>query len=297
MNVLSLFDGISCGYIAFERAGIKVDRYISSEIDKYAIAISQKNYPEIERLGDIRYIQPDTLPYIDIIIGGSPCQSFSRSGDNSGFNGKSGLFYEYLRLLKAVKPKYFLFENVVMKREWENEITSLLGVSPIMIDSKLFSAQKRQRLYWTNIPFNKNIRDKNILLKDVFVFDDEGRKIINNHGVIIKKENDIFYVRNSTKKGFITATEWDCINLEMPKSKTRRGRVSHQKSNTLNTSCNYGVVYNGNLVELNITEYERLQTLPDGYTSCIPLSKRKQVIGNGWTVDVIAHILKGLRNG
>ena len=193
MRVLSLFDGISCGKVALDRAGIQYKEYYASEIDKYAIKVSCKNHPDIIRLGDVRKIDGTQLPKIDLLIGGSPCQSFSRSGDNSGFNGKSGLFYEYLRLLNEVKPKYFLLENVVMKKEWENTISELLGVPPVMIDSALFSAQKRQRLYWTNIPFNRNIDDRNILLSDIFT---GGQRIeINDNPVVLRSENGIFWIR------------------------------------------------------------------------------------------------------
>jgi len=165
MNVLSLFDGMSCGQIALGRADIKVDNYYASEIDKYAIQVTQKNYPNTVQLGDVTKINAKDLPKIDLLIGGSPCQSFSRSGNGTGFDGKSKLFFEFARILEETKPKYFLLENVSMKKEWENVITEILGVEPVMIDSKYFSAQKRQRLYWTNIKFNKNIVDKNIKIE------------------------------------------------------------------------------------------------------------------------------------
>jgi len=168
-RVLSLFDGISCGRIALERAGIQFKEYYASEIDKYAIQVSETNYPDIIRLGDITKLDGKSLPEIDLLIGGSPCQSFSRAGDNSGFDGKSGLFYEYVRVLRDVNPRYFLLENVVMKKKLENHISDLLGVAPVMIDSTMFSAQKRQRLYWTNIPFDKEIQDKGITVSKIFV--------------------------------------------------------------------------------------------------------------------------------
>jgi DNA-cytosine methyltransferase len=179
MNVLSLFDGMSCGQIALNKCGIKYENYYASEIDKYAIQISQKNYPDTIRLGDVTKIKGSDLPKIDLLIGGSPCQSFSRSGDGSGFDGKSRLFWEYVRILKEVNPKYFLLENVVMKKEWENIITEALGVEPILIDSKFFSAQKRQRLYWTNIKFDNNIIDRNIDILDILKPNGD-EKIISN---------------------------------------------------------------------------------------------------------------------
>ena len=293
MNILSLFDGISCGQIALNRAGIKYDKYFSSEIDKHAITITQHHYPNTIQLGSIVGLDTSALPKIDLVIGGSPCQSFSRSGDNSGFDGKSGLFWEYVRVLNEIKPKYFLLENVVMKKEWEKIITDTIGFEPVMIDSKFFSAQKRQRLYWTNIPFDKNIKDKNINILDILGPNGD-ECIINDNPVVLEINDGIFKIKNGTKIGYLFAKNGDCVNLEFPKSKSRRGRVSNGKTNTLNTACNYGVIVNDNLRELNILEYERLQTLPDGYTSIVPLNQRKKMIGNGWTVDVISHIFKGL---
>jgi DNA (cytosine-5)-methyltransferase 3A len=291
MNVLSLFDGISCGQLALQRVGVDVENYFASEIDKHAISVTQHHFPNTVQLGSVVGLDTSKLPTIDLLIGGSPCQSFSRSGDNTGFDGKSGLFWEYVRILNEVKPTYFLLENVVMKKEWENIITEAIGVEPIMIDSKFFSAQKRQRLYWTNIPLDKNIQDKNINILDILIPTDD-EKIINDHLVVLDINDGIFKIRNGTKTGYLYAKHGDCVNLEVPKSKTRRGRVSNGKTNTLNTACNYGVVVNGNLRELNITEYERLQTLPDGYTSLVSLNQRKNMIGNGWTVDVISHIFQ-----
>jgi DNA-cytosine methyltransferase len=293
MNILSLFDGVSCGQLALQRAGIKYDKYFASEIDKHAIKVTQHHFPNTIQLGSVVGLDTSTLPKIDLLFGGSPCQSFSRSGDNTGFDGKSGLFWEYVRILNEVKPKYFLLENVVMKKEWENIITEAIGVEPVMIDSKLFSAQKRQRLYWTNIPFDKNIEDKNIYILDILK-PDGTEKIINDHPVVLDINDGTFKIKNGTKTGYLYAKHGDCVNLEVPKSKTRRGRVSHGKTNTLNTACNYGVVVDGNLRELNIVEYERLQTLPDNYTSLATLNQRKKMIGNGWTVDVISNIFQNI---
>ena len=295
MNVLSLFDGMSCGQIALNKLGIKYDNYFASEIDKYAIQVTQKNYPNTKQIGSVTEVKGENLPRIDLIYGGSPCQSFSRSGDGSGFDGKSKLFWEYVRVLKEVKDKnpgvYFLLENVVMKKEWKNIITEELGVEPINIDSKLLSAQKRQRLYWTNIPDVKQPEDKNVLLKDIITGEHED---INDYELVIKQEGKDFYIKNGTKKGYLIANEGDSVNLEFPTSKTRRGRVGIGKTNTLNTSCNYGVINNNRLVRLNITELERLQNVPDGYTESVVLNQRKRMLGNGWTVDVIAHIFKNI---
>jgi DNA (cytosine-5)-methyltransferase 3A len=287
MNVLSLFDGISCGQLALKRAGIMVEKYYSSEIDKHAIKVTQQNFPNTIQLGSVAEITKNDVDKIDILIGGSPCQSFSRSGDGSGFDGKSGLFWEYVRLLKELQPTYFLLENVVMKKEWEKIISNALGVNPVLIDSKLVSAQKRQRLYWTNIKNITQPDDKNIHIFDVLTGEHEH---ICEHEVIMDKVENSFIVKNATKKGYLIASNGDTINFEHPKSKTRRGRVATAKTNTLNTSPNYAVVKDGNILKLNISEYEQLQNLPVGYTTGISDNKRKHAIGNGWTVDIVAHI-------
>jgi DNA (cytosine-5)-methyltransferase 3A len=203
MNVLSLFDGMSCGQQALERAGIKVDNYYASEIDKYAITVTMANYPDTIQLGSVVNVDGYSLPKIDILIGGSPCQSFSFAGKRKGmstkdeqeiltldhylelkaegfeFEGQSYLFWEYMRLLNEVKPKYFLLENVMMGEKWEKILSKAIGVKPIMINSSLVSAQNRQRLYWTNIGLKpqglfgdlettiQQPKDKGILLKDI----------------------------------------------------------------------------------------------------------------------------------
>ena len=174
MNVLSLFDGLSCGQLALERAGIKVDNYFASEIDKHAIQITQKNYPNTIQLGDVTQWHKWDIDWssIDIVAGGSPCQSFSVAGNGDGFNGKSGLFFEFADIVQNVilhNPKaLFLLENVVMKKEWQDIISKIMGVQPIMIDSALFSAQQRKRLYWTNIDVDlSKLPNSNEVIADV----------------------------------------------------------------------------------------------------------------------------------
>jgi site-specific DNA-cytosine methylase len=153
MNVLSLFDGMSCGRIALDRVGIKVDNYFASEIDKHAIKVSKANWSDIKHVGDVTLLQAKDLPKIDLLIGGSPCQGFSRIGKQLNFNDpKSSLFWEYIRLLEECNPTYFLLENNPMKQEWQDVISRYLGVEPVKINSCLVSAQSRKRLYWTNIP-------------------------------------------------------------------------------------------------------------------------------------------------
>lgn len=171
MNILSLFDGISCGRVALERAGIKVNKYYASEIDKYAIQIAMKNYPDTIQVGDITQLKGSDFEDIDLIIGGSPCQSLSaaKGQKESGLEkGASVLFWEFVRLLKEINPKYFLLENVnSMKKTDRDVISKTLGVAPIMINSALVSAQQRKRLYWTNIPNITQPEDKHIYLKDI----------------------------------------------------------------------------------------------------------------------------------
>ena len=168
MNVLSLFDGMSCGQIALDQLGVKVDNYYASEIDKYAIKVTQKNYPNTKQIGSVTEVKGKDLPKIDLIICGSPCQGFSFAGKQLNFNDpRSALFFQFVRLLRECKPKYFLLENVKMKKEYQEIISEHLGVEPVMINSALVSAQNRVRLYWTNIPGLIQPEDKGLVLKDI----------------------------------------------------------------------------------------------------------------------------------
>lgn len=180
MNVLSLFDGISCGQVALERAGIKVDNYYASEIDKYAIQVTQKNYPNTIQLGDVEKIDFNKyIGKIDLLMGGSPCQGFSFAGKQLNFmDPRSRLFFKYVEALETIKPKYFLLENVKMKKEYQDVISQKLGLEPIVINSSLVSAQNRVRLYWTNLPNIKQPQDKGIMLKDI-VHEGEFYSVIN----------------------------------------------------------------------------------------------------------------------
>lgn len=185
MKVLSLFDGMSCTQIALKNLGIKVDTYYASEIDKYGIQIAQKNFPDTIQLGDVKDIKGKDLPEIDLIVAGSPCQGFSFAGKQLAFDDpRSALFFEFVRILKEVKPKYFLLENVRMKKEFQAVISEqvsniypectnggLFGIEPILINSALLSAQNRNRLYWTNIPRIEQPNDLGIVLRDVLEVD------------------------------------------------------------------------------------------------------------------------------
>ncbi len=277
MNVLSLFDGLSGGQIALNRAGIKYDNYFASEIDKKAIVVTQHNYPNTIQLGDVTKVKSSDLPKIDILIGGSPCQSFSSEGTHKGFAGSSGLFYEYIRLLKEVSPDYFLLENVVMKREWQDVISNILGVQPIKIDSSLLSAQRRNRLYWTNIPNISQPIDKGLLFKDVedkvgpYEFWSEFR---------LQNFKDKKYVRKDSYRVLTPDSKIPCLTVRAGHGGSDEPKIWHQEK----------------LRRLTPLEWERLQTLPENYTSIISSpNTRRGIIGNGWTIDVIAHIFSYLK--
>lgn len=271
MNVLSLFDGMSCGQIALNRAGIKYDNYYASEIEEAPIKVTQHNYPNTIQLGDVTKINTKELPKIDLLIGGSPCQSFSNAGNGKGFEGKSGLFWEYVRILKETNPKYFLLENVKMKKEWEDIISKELGIEPIFINSSLVSAQNRPRLYWTNIPNVTIPSDKNIKLIDIL-----------NHSYEFKPLTNWFFSKWGDKQKIDTLRT---INAE--KSFCLTTNKSHSKNYYLNLSKDKARM-------LERDEVERLQTIPNGYTSLVSKTDAHKMIGNGWTVDVISHIFKNL---
>lgn len=277
LNVLSLFDGMSCGQIALQKAGIKVNKYFASEIKPHAIKVTQHNFPNTIQLGSVLDVKASDLPKIDLLIGGSPCQDFSSANkEKLGLQGeKSGLFYEYLRLLKECKPKYFLLENVAMDDYSYAAISEMLGTYPTNINSELVSGQLRQRSYWTNIgpesfdlfgnrysmipqPRNKKIKFQDVLengyadrLKARCILESESRPLV------------------SKDKLFRRYNELGFINIVFD-----------------NPNCEY----NENIRILTQTELERLQTVPEGYTSILKRNDAACLLGDGWTVDVIAHI-------
>ena len=290
MKVLSLFDGISCGMVALERAGIPVERYVAYEIEPNAIKISKKNYPQIEHCGDVTASDFTQYEGFDLLIGGSPCQDLSNykhyRGDAKGLEGeKSNLFYHFVRALKECKPKYFLLENVAsMEQKWADVISEELGVKPIMINSQLVCAAERKRLYWTNIPEVTQPEDKGIVLKDIVVPAEQ---------VPQKYWYDKPFTYNGDDKKVQCTLH---IN----------GHRNMKEVYNLNGKCNTilcdgdggnrqkKIYQNGRCRKLMPLEYERLQTLPDNYTEGVADSRRYTAIGNGWTVDVIAHILSGI---
>ena len=320
VNVLSLFDGLSCGQLALQRANIPVENYLASEIDKYAIQVTQKNFPYTIQLGDITEIGTRRIERmeelgIDLIIGGSPCQDLSFAGKGKGLKKgtRSNLFFEFVKILKAIKPKYFLLENVRMKKENQDIISEYMGVEPIAINSNLVSAQNRNRLYWTNIPFTIP-DDKGIILADII-----------EEGITDREKShclDANYFKGGNLKSYFEKHRRQLVfNEFLPntlpnKSATRDGKAYaltysypgavawnsiERKQRTMIPFCRSDEEDNPNVVEgyhyrkLTPIECERLQTVPDNYTGGVSNTQRYKMLGNGMTVDVIAHILKGIK--
>lgn len=393
MKVLSLFDGMSCGQQALERQGIKVDEYFASEIDKYAIQVTMANYPNTVQLGSVVNVDGRALPKIDLLIGGSPCQSFSFAGKRKGmstkdeqeiltldhylqlksegfeFEGQSYLFWEYMRLLNELREKnpnvLFLLENVMMGEKWEKVLSKAIGVNPIMINSSLVSAQNRQRLYWTNIgmipgglfgdlqSIIEQPKDKGILLKDVLETEVDDKyflkensfiyeRIKNNHEFAPRIPNDL-EKSNCLKIGGKGVDDLIIHNTMPRSSKTGKGGTGPLSRNDGKTYClDTGqtnaleirevkqinpskesggkqpyqqnrvydllgiapalcanksdlIINTKSIRRLTPTECERLQTVKDGYTAYVSDSQRYKMLGNGWTVDVIAHIFSYIK--
>jgi DNA (cytosine-5)-methyltransferase 3A len=300
-NVLSLFDGQSCGQIALNRVGIEYENYFASEINKPAMKVTQSNYPKTIQLGDVKNINYDNLPKIDLLIGGSPCQSFSFAGKRNGmttkdnveiltlehylslknngfeFQGQSYLFWEYMYALTILKPRYFLLENVKMSDKWKKVLSDAIGLEPVFICSGDITAQNRPRYYWTNIPNVVKPTKTNVTLKDIL------------EPVVDVKYN-------------IKDERVETLMKFLPKSYKATGKVP-----TLTTELAHSTgknFYPKALVEifdvlgyyrrLTPVEVERLQTVPDNYTGVVTDTERYNMLGNGWTVDVIAHIFKSL---
>jgi len=319
--VLSLFDGMSCWRLALERAWIPVRRYFASEIDKYAIQIATKNFPDIHQIGNAEWVEVFyTLTWgidhwyriksewsyyrlwswwLDLLIGGSPCQWFSNAGKGLNFNDpRSKLFFEFVRILNEAKPRYFLLENVKMKKERQNTISEhLFWIQPVEIDSALVSAQRRKRLYrvgkrnedwsYSQVVVSQP-EDKGILLKDII-----------DYGIVDQDKSyciDANYAKGGNLKSYAKGRRQLVFNsiYQLPRGKNTGG-IKEGKSPTLssnswqyNNFVNCGKWYR----KLTPIECERLQTLPDNYTEWVSNSQRYKMLGNGWTVDVIAHIFR-----
>jgi DNA (cytosine-5)-methyltransferase 3A len=396
MNVLSLFDGVSCGRQALERAGIQVTNYYASEIDKYAIKVTMSNYPNTIQLGSVVDVDGYSLPKIDLLIGGSPCQSFSFAGTRKGmstkdeqeiltldhylqlksegyeFEGQSYLFWEYMRLLNEVKPKYFMLENVEMGEKWEKVLSKAIGVNGIHINSALVSAQNRKRIYWTNIGMKpaglfgdlesiiEQPKDKGILLKDILEKEVDEKYFLSEKSIayINRNQRNLAFQMNEDddKSGCITSVFQKQIpynqivvhntqrrdpnrpSIQKNKNAGGSGHLSRNDGKTYsldtgntnavevrkviqlsdNNKSNGGTqpfqqdrIYDINgispalqaqlpngstmintsrILRLTPIECERLQTVADNYTNHVSDSQRYKMLGNGWTVDVIAHI-------
>jgi DNA (cytosine-5)-methyltransferase 3A len=295
LNVTSLFDGISCGMAAFERANIPVKNYTAYEIESSAIEVSRFNYPTIEQKGDVfkaKYTEGES----DIVIGGSPCTFWSiarcpqaaegkRETTISGIGGDLSL--QYHRAIKEIKPRWFLYENnASMTEAIKNEISNRLNVEPILIDSADFSAQNRQRLYWTNIPVDLDYIKSELVFADIEYLTDVPKEYVKT-----------FKKYESTMRDNGVVVSWDTSG-KGNYSQQNRARRTNVKMNTLPSSGNdKNNIYLGGTYyrKIHPIEAERLQTLPDNYTACIKSDiKRTELCGNGWTVDVIAHILRGI---
>jgi DNA (cytosine-5)-methyltransferase 3A len=301
VEVLSLFDGMSCGRLALNEANIKVKEYHSSEIDKHALKVAKANFPDNKQLGNVLNIQE--LPFADILLGGSPCQGFSRAGKQLNFDDpRSKLFFEYVRILNKLKEKNpdvkFLLENVKMRQEYQDIISEFLGVEPIKIDSAIHSAQRRVRLYWTNIegigqPKPEDIKLANIL-QDI-------QPTIKPESIwskdFARNEGNVLIVREATKKGFIEVRSGECFDATFPTSQTRRGRYMKEKSNCLTATANcFYLFVDGFVRQFTSVEMERLQGVPDNYTAVVSDPQRSKMLGNGWNIKTIAHILSSLKN-
>ena len=305
--VLSLFDGISCGQEALKRAGLSTRIFLASEIEKYPKMITRKNHPLTIQLGDVRDVKGENLPKVDLIFAGSPCQDVSFAGKGKGLikGERSNLFFEFVRILEECRKfnpdVKFLLENVKMKKEYQDIISEHLGVEPVMICSSLVSAQSRKRLYWTNIPITE-IKDKGILLKDILEGDVEVNRNIPDeviHAEVKKLLKGSKYENNFKWKwdtaGRILVMRPDGMKIQ------RIGRLAFpdNKAEIVTAVTQPHTTYR----KLSVLECSRLQTLPDSYLQdCfddkgkeISNSQKFKALGNGWTVDVIVHLLQGIK--
>ena len=281
MNVLSLFDGISGAKVALDALGICTNKYFASEIDQGAITVTVTNHPSVIQLGDVTKLPLNQLPKIDLLIGGSPCQGFSRSGKGGNFDDpRSALVQEYAKIKYILNPKYFLLENVKsMKKEWKDEISRMVGCEPIMINSKYFSAQKRERLYWTNIPVDPYVEKETIFYKDV---KENLPKVEDTYFLPPITVRDLPIYEVKFNKEFYILGDSD----QVPTLSTKY---------TLSRERFYGISDPRGIRVLSILERERLQGFPDHYTQCVPKTSSFELVGNSFQVDTLVWVLKNLR--
>lgn len=273
MNVLSLFDGISCGQLALQNARIPYNSYFASEIHKPAIQLTQYHFPNTIQLGNVKTLTTASLPKINIFLAGFPCQAWSLGGKKQGTDDPRGsLFWDMVRLLKETSPKYFLIENVRMKQEHEDFVSEHIGVKPVMLNSSLFSAQNRVRNYWTNIPFDlTKLMDKNLDINDIM-------------------EDNGYWIGAALRRRYKNGESKTSSNLELRKDR---------KANALLTIANKSIAYNKNTDSHRMftkRELERLQTVPEGYTDILTYSQAQKALANGRTVDVVSWLLEGIKN-
>lgn len=300
INVLSLFDGISCGQVALERAGIEVNKYFASEIDKHAIKVTQSNYPNTIQIGDVTKVKGANLPNIDLLMGGSPCQGFSFSGKQLNFDDpRSKLFFEFVRLIEEVKPKYWLLENVVMKQEYQDIISKHLGVDPVKLNSALTSAQNRVRLYWANFEITEP-NDQGIKLEDVLEDTEmigpsaiRGRRL--NKATILGRRLDERGKRQDYDK---TVPITQCLEVRAS-NRDKSNCLTTVAKDTVLTTMEVGRhpdAFNRKLPFRNYTKIERcrLMNLPDNYCDEISDNQTVKATGNGWEVGMITHLFNCL---
>jgi DNA-cytosine methyltransferase len=295
MNILSLFDGISGARIALEKLNIPISNYYASEIDKYAIKVSKENYPNIIHLGDIKNIKASALPKIDLLIGGSPCQDLSNAQKGLGLKGeKSRLFYEYIRLYKELKPKFFLLENV--KNKWGGLMSEIIGVNFIEINSSLFSAQSRPRYYWTNINFPSLPKVHHIqTLKNIILPKVDEKYYFNKNGLNKFIQENITLGKMPTKDGIVKLFDVPKTIINDHERQRRIYDLTSKSPTILARADTTKILDKKRIRKLTPLECERLQNIPDNYTASCSDAQRYKMIGNGFNINTIVHILKGLK--
>lgn len=327
MKVLSLFDGMSCGQIALDRLGIKVDKYYASEIDKYAMQVTQANFPETIQVGDICKLDPKDFMDVDLILAGSPCQGFSFAGKQLAFDDpRSALFFEFIRLLKEIKPKYFLLENVKMKKEYLQIISEQVsacypeipfGIEPIFINSSLVSAQSRQRYYWTNIPNITQPEERGIVLRDILegkleksdLISDKPQQVgtavdVNGHDILKRvyspdgKSPTLNTCGGGNTHAKVVCGAWRGRYNEDGSTSQKLELRKDNKTNSITTVQKDNVLTKDQVYWRKLTPLEcmRLQTVQDDYLMPVSNSQKYKLLGNGWTVEVICHILKNMES-
>jgi DNA-cytosine methyltransferase len=319
MKVLSLFDGISAGQLALKQANKTVDQYYASEVDKYAIQLTQRNFPNTIQLGDVNNWREWDIPWseIDLVMGGSPCQGFSFAGKQLNFDDpRSALFFVFVDICHHVadhNPRMrFLLENVRMKKESQSVITGYMGVEPIAINSSLVSAQNRYRLYWTNIPSVTQPDDQGIILRDILESDSVDERMVTSDGkaycLTARYDGAVAWNSIERKQRTIVATGNKRLDQTIEKfadqidqdvlldsyNKTLHRDKTPTITTRIDASNNTHIVNHKTFRKLTPVECERLQTFPDHFTEGVSKTQRYKALGNSWTVSVITHIFKNL---